>query len=64
MDVGWLAKIRMRTRVRRMRRERGKRMRKERVRMSLVLVALEVTTTRVVRFDWRRKGEFTVGGRE
>ena len=54
----------MRTRVRRMRRERGKRMRKGRVRISLLLVASGVTATRKVRFDWRRKGEFTVDGRE
>ena len=64
MDVGWLAKMMMRTRVRRMRRERGKRMRKGRVWISLVLVASGVTATREVVFDWRRNGEFTVDGRE
>ena len=63
-DVGWLAKTRMRMRVRRMRREREKRMRKESVWMSLVLVTLGVTATREVKFDWRRKREFTVDRRD
>ena len=62
--MGWLAKMRMKMRVRTMRRERRKRMRKGRVWMSLVLVASGVTATRAVRFDWRKKGEFTVDGRE
>ena len=56
--------MRMKMRVRRMRRERRKRMRKGRVRISLLLAASGVTATRAVRFDWRRKGEFTVDGRE